>query len=1681
MENLKMLQHDSMSETTTTDAERFLPQEMLGIIALEHWHRYLFAAQFTQGKVVLDLACGDGYGSDYIAMNAQRVFGIDISESTIRRATEKYRRANLEFKLGSCSEIPLADGSVDVVVSFETIEHHDAHVAMLSEFRRVLKPGGVLIISSPDKQEYSDKLGYQNPFHVKELLREEFQSLLQERFRNVRLLGQRVMFGSVILPEEDKAAVTRYVMNEGRPSDGPGLEAVYWIGLASDKKLPNAIAGVLDNKVLLAEVSQKLGRNRALAEFIRALATPDSAVLKEALTDDWYRGNNADVFKAGIDTYAHWLEFGSREGRLPSGNVPGLVDALVSERLKILQSRLYDALDAGTSTQRELMEALRDREEQFTAQMSSLRANVDEAHEELRTKDQAFLQTLREREEQFTAQMSSLRANVDEAHEELRAKDLAFLQILRERDAQFADQLQSLQDEAGSARESNREAAQRQLQTQEEEARLRELEWSARLNVANEQREQLLLQLESVRAEAQLKLDAQREAFEQREGTLQSRLKEVTGQVDAIRRAADADTTGLRFEMHKLRLRTRYEVDAMLRGAVKEREEFSAQFTSLRAEADSARENDRQLAQRQLEARAEEARARESQLNSQFESLLETAQRERDLERQAAQMHRDALTQQLGDQTAESLRREQQLQERLEVQAAQSLRREQQLQEKIDALATGSLRREQQLQEQIDARAEESLRREQQLQERLDFTRSQIKEKDLAFLVTLRQREEDFAAHLTSMRADAVRAREAEGQLVRQQQQSTLRDFRRREMELGRVIAELKEHLWEFENSRLWRLRSVFMPAKSGVLLAAPNPADIDTADNFGDLDMMQSISTWGQPAPTSLSNLLTHDDQDFVALAYRAILGRPADSIGLAHYLDMLRRGVGKLDIVWILRMSDEGRAYKSKLIGLLPALMYLRWRRLPLLAHFWRLRDLSRNLLRQMKLARAEIVELRHKYASSQSELQNFVEFDPESYQSINDDVATAAINPYEHYIRFGYRENRQTRRPKTHTSIALACDWLGSGRAPELPSIQPPVDIIIPIFNGYDFLGPLFDTVAANTRDPYRLIVIDDCSTDSRIPEFLRELSERNPGIVLLRNQTNQGFIGSVNLGMEKVSSEIFVLLNSDTEVPPRWLERLIHPLQISESVATVTPFSNSATICSFPNSPGDNPLYLDLSVNQIDEAFAEVGSSAQPIEVPTGVGFCMAMRKSVVDKIGCFDPIYGRGYAEENDWCMRASAAGYRHVLAVNLFVYHKHGGSFPSEERARLIKNNLSTLFNRYPNYSELVQAHIHADSAKAIRDLVKLRLHSEASGGATVIIDHDLGGGANAFRSGLIRAVDRLGGSTIVVVHDAQQRGRVLMLAHGPDGETRFSFPSVEAIGEFLESVSVSEFVYNNLVGSPDPLKVVRALRMQVGARSVPFRIMVHDFYPLCPSYTLIDKDGSYCGVPEDLGTCAACMRGYSKDLLPHGPTKMDIREWRSEWRELMELATEIRCFSTSSRDIFIRAYPDLANRCTVVPHAVDFKPAKLPTIRRDARLHIGVVGGINYCKGRAVIESLVRHFEDRGLEHRVSVIGQVDVPVRGINVTGKYEVAHLPEIIENLGINVILIPSIWPETFSYVTSEMVLLGMPVACFNIGAPPERIRSYEKGIVLEGSDPETILKGLLDLCSAERSSDVGLTA
>jgi ubiquinone/menaquinone biosynthesis C-methylase UbiE len=175
---------------------------------VEHLHRYFIANNFVKGKVVLDIASGEGYGSNLLSKKAQYVYGVDISFEAIQHSREKYQQDNLKFLTGSTINIPLENNSMDVIVSFETIEHHDEHEEMMQECLRVLKNDGILIISTPDKKFYSDIPHYSNPHHKKELYKHEFLQLVSKYFKHCTLYNQGITKGSFLYADDGNITET---------------------------------------------------------------------------------------------------------------------------------------------------------------------------------------------------------------------------------------------------------------------------------------------------------------------------------------------------------------------------------------------------------------------------------------------------------------------------------------------------------------------------------------------------------------------------------------------------------------------------------------------------------------------------------------------------------------------------------------------------------------------------------------------------------------------------------------------------------------------------------------------------------------------------------------------------------------------------------------------------------------------------------------------------------------------------------------------------------------------------------------------------------------------------------------------------------------------------------------------------------------------------------------------------------------------------------------------------------------------------------------------------------------------------------------------------------------------------------------------------------------------------------
>jgi len=262
--------------------------------------------------------------------------------------------------------------------------------------------------------------------------------------------------------------------------------------------------------------------------------------------------------------------------------------------------------------------------------------------------------------------------------------------------------------------------------------------------------------------------------------------------------------------------------------------------------------------------------------------------------------------------------------------------------------------------------------------------------------------------------------------------------------------------------------------------------------------------------------------------------------------------------------------------------------------------------------------------------------------------------------------------------------------------------PVDVIVPVYRGLAETRRCLNSVLAHPQHcRYELIVIDDAGPEPELTAWLDELAT-GQRITLLRHPANVGFVATANHGLALHPDRDVVLLNSDTEVHGDWLDRLVRCAYADERIGTVTPFSNNATICSYPRFCQDNPLPEGLSLAQLDTLFRRANPGRR-LDIPTAVGFCMYMRRACLAAVGELDEHhFGLGYGEENDFCMRASKAGWRHVLCADTFVYHVGNVSF-SDRAMQLQVQAQTTLATLHPEYPAQIQDFIRQDPVSALR------------------------------------------------------------------------------------------------------------------------------------------------------------------------------------------------------------------------------------------------------------------------------------------------------------------------------------------------------------------------------------------
>lgn len=284
----ELIRREAASKPLPFSGER-LTTETHGQVEIEHYHRYLLAREFCRDRDVLDVAAGEGYGTALLSQVARSAIGIEIDADAVAAAQREFDRPNLRYERGDARALPLPDACVDVIVSFETLEHLSEQDQFLAELRRVLRPGGLLIISTPDRDTYSPLNTPPNPFHVKELTAQEFDRLIGRHFARHALTAQRAIIGSVILRPGDQAPLWAFERRGDQFIEGSDhfARAPYLLAFASDAALPDLPNSVFVHRSDLDTDPQvrrdaELGLIAAKAEAAR---TQDQlAALQAALT-----------------------------------------------------------------------------------------------------------------------------------------------------------------------------------------------------------------------------------------------------------------------------------------------------------------------------------------------------------------------------------------------------------------------------------------------------------------------------------------------------------------------------------------------------------------------------------------------------------------------------------------------------------------------------------------------------------------------------------------------------------------------------------------------------------------------------------------------------------------------------------------------------------------------------------------------------------------------------------------------------------------------------------------------------------------------------------------------------------------------------------------------------------------------------------------------------------------------------------------------------------------------------------------------------------------------------------------------------------------------------------------------------------------------------------------------------
>ena len=617
---------------------------------------------------------------------------------------------------------------------------------------------------------------------------------------------------------------------------------------------------------------------------------------------------------------------------------------------------------------------------------------------------------------------------------------------------------------------------------------------------------------------------------------------------------------------------------------------------------------------------------------------------------------------------------------------------------------------------------------------------------------------------------------------------------------------------------------------------------------------------------------------------------------------------------------------------------------------------------------------------------------------------------------------------------------------------PSLPRPVSIIIPVYRGLQATIDCVESVlAARCLPDEQVVAVIDASPEPELVAALQGMAAS--GRITLSHQTvNRGFPATANIGLRLAQGRDVVLLNSDTLTPPGWLARLQAAVYSADDIGTATPLSNNASIFSYPLIDAANPP-PDLDEVTAWSAHAAAANGGVVVDVPTAHGFCMYIRAECLADTGVLrEDVFGQGYGEENDFCLRARVFGWRHVAVPGVFVGHVGGLSFAAPKKC-LLARNLAILNRLHVGYDGLIRDWLAVDPlAEARRRLDFARFTAEFAGRRMVaLVSHDREGGVLRHVHERAAFYERKGDCVLILRPDRDQNGRRQCRVVVGDGSAypnlRFRVPEEAGVLRTLLRTGSLRFVeIHHFIGHD---QTILDLARDLG---VPYDVYVHDYSWFCPRVTLTNGERHrYCGEPA-VASCVACVAIHRSMLGEDiGPAALRARS--------IALFSGARRLIAPSADCARRIQRQLGVPVTIKAWESDVAPQlHAVAASQERRRRICVVGAVSYEKGYETILQCARMVAEQDLPLEFVVVGFTcdDRPLLQtgrVAITGRYQEAEAVGLIRAQRADFGFLPASWPETWSYALTQMWAANLPVLAYDIGAPAERIRACHGGVVV----------------------------